>query len=73
MDNLAVRLAEGYSSIANDPPDFNYFDSLPDQLKENFEEDPGIPSDENFSKRRGRLLGYIKKAGWDWKDVVEAK
>ncbi|WP_282017993.1 ion channel [Salegentibacter mishustinae] len=73
MNNLAVRLAEGYSSIAQDPPDFNYFDSLPDRLKENYEEDPGIPSDENFSKRRGRLLGYIKKAGWDWEDVVGAK
>jgi len=73
MDNLAIRLSEGYSTPADDPPKFDYFDKLPEKLKENFDEDPGIPTDENFNKRRGRLLGYIKKAGWDWEDVVEAK
>lgn len=73
MDNLATRLQEGYSSLSDDPPDFDYFNDLPDSLREKFKEDPGIPDDENFNKRRGRLLGYIKKAGWDWNDVVEAK
>ncbi|MBZ9728740.1 potassium channel family protein [Salegentibacter sp. JZCK2] len=73
MDNLSVRLQEGYTSPSDETPDFNYFNDLPDKLKENFEEDPGIPDDDNFNKRRGRLLGYIKKAGWDWEDVIEPK
>jgi hypothetical protein len=73
MDNLAVRLHESYTSLADDPPDFDYFNDLPDELKANFEEDPGIPKDEDFNKRRGKLLGYIKKDGWDWEDVLDDK
>ncbi|SHN04665.1 hypothetical protein SAMN05878281_3255 [Salegentibacter salegens] len=73
MDNLAVRLHESYTSLADDPPDFDYFNDLPDELKSNFDEDPGIPKNEDFNKRRGKLLGYIKKDGWDWEDVLAEK
>lgn len=73
IDNLAVRIAEDHTYSSDDSPEFNYFDDLPDKLRNNFEEDPGIPNDQKFNQRRQRLLGYIKKAGWDWEDVVETK
>ena len=73
MENLSVRLQEGYNSPYEDPPEFDYFNKLPDNLKNRFDKDPGIPDDKDFNKRRGKLLGYIKKGGWDWNDVLEAK
>lgn len=69
LENFYKRLDDQFIMSAEAPPPFDYITKLPEEFRKDYIGEPEIAL-EKFQSHRCKILGYINKNGWTWKDVI---
>lgn len=72
LENFYNRLDSQFIISAKAPPPFDYISKLPKEFIKDYVGEPDMDL-KKFQSHRCKILGYVRKNGWTWEDVVVPK